>query len=175
MDELEKRASDFAQQAHAGQEYGTGNFHERHLARVVATLRRFGVDDPVLLAAAWLHDTVEDTEVTEDDIRREFGDDVGDLVWRLTDEAGGNRKERHRLTHLKIRGRPEAVRVKLADRIANVESSLEERTHLRGMYRAEHPAFREHLWRAGEWEEMWAHLDSLIRQTGSHAEERRGN
>ena len=175
MDELEKRASDFAKRAHTGQEYGTGAFHEKHLARVVATLRRFGVEDPVLLAAAWLHDAVEDTDVTDADIRREFGDEVGDLVWRLTDEAGENRKERHRLTHLKIRERPEAVRVKLADRIANVESSLEERTHLRGMYRAEHPAFLEHLYRPGEWEEMWNHLNALILQTGSQAEERKGN
>lgn len=162
MDELEKRASDFAKRAHAGQKYSGGDFHEKHLARVATTLRGFGVDDPVLLATAWLHDSVEDTTVTVDDIRAEFGDDVADLVWRLTDEAGHRRKERHHLTHLKIRGRPEAVRVKLADRIANMESSIEERSHLRGMYRAEHPDFRTDLYREGEWEDMWAHLDGLI-------------
>ena len=60
----------------------------------------------------------------------------------MTDEAGANRKERHRLTHLKIRGRSDAVRVKLADRIANMEASMEQRSHLRGMYRQEHAAFR---------------------------------
>ena len=168
MIELEIHAARFAERAHAGQEYAGGDFHEKHLARVAGTLRRFGVDDPVLLAAAWLHDTVEDTETTIDDIRREFGDDIADLVWRLTDEPGKNRKERHRLTHIKIRGRPEAVRVKLADRIANVESALEERTHLLGMYRAEHRAFRDHLWQEAEWTEMWAHLDRLLGSAQSH-------
>jgi guanosine-3',5'-bis(diphosphate) 3'-pyrophosphohydrolase len=163
MDDLERRAFEFAKRAHAGQDYGGGDFHENHLARVIATLREYEVDDPVLLAAAWLHDTVEDTDTTIDDIRREFGDDVADLVWRLTDEPGKNRKERHHLTHVKIRGRVEAVRIKLADRIANVESSIEQKTHLRGMYREEHPAFRNDLFREGEWSEMWARLDKLNR------------
>jgi flavin-binding protein dodecin len=162
MEELEQRASDFARRAHAGQEYGGGDFHENHLARVVANLRNYGVTDPVLLAAAWLHDTVEDTATSVEDIRREFGDDVADLVWRLTDEPGKNRKERHHLTHVKIRGRPEAVRIKLADRIANVESSIEQNTHLRGMYRHEHAAFRQDLFRENEWADMWAHLDQLM-------------
>jgi guanosine-3',5'-bis(diphosphate) 3'-pyrophosphohydrolase len=162
MNEIERRASDFARRAHAGQEYSGGAFHEKHLARVVATLRRFGVDAPALLAAAWLHDTVEDTDTTVEDIHREFGDDVADLVWRLTDEPGRNRKERHHLTHLKIRGRPEAVCIKLADRIANMESSMEERSHLRGMYRAEHGQFRDDLHRPGEHDDMWAHLDALM-------------
>jgi guanosine-3',5'-bis(diphosphate) 3'-pyrophosphohydrolase len=161
MDDLEKRASDFARRAHAGQEYGNGEFHEMHLARVVANLREYGVDDPVMLAAAWLHDTVEDTETTVEDIRAEFGEDVADLVWRLTDEPGRNRKERHHLTHIKIRGKPEAVQIKLADRIANVESSIEQRTNLRGMYRSEHPAFREDLYKEGEWPDMWKRLDDL--------------
>jgi (p)ppGpp synthase/HD superfamily hydrolase len=162
VDELEQRASAFAKRAHQGQEYSDGDFHDRHLARVVATLRRFGVADPVLLAAAWLHDTVEDTPTTVEDIRHAFGDDVADLVWRLTDETGRNRKERHHLTHLKIRGRPEAVRVKLADRIANVESSIEQRSHLFGMYRGEHAQFRLDLWRDGEWQEMWQVLEELL-------------
>lgn len=161
MDDIEQRASEFARRAHAGQDYSGGDFHTNHLARVVATLRKFGVDDPTLLAAAWLHDTVEDTSTTIDDIRGEFGDDVADLVWRLTDEPGKNRKERHHLTHLKIRGRPEAVRIKLADRIANVESSIEQHTHLRGMYREEHAAFRTDLYRENEWADMWAVLDRL--------------
>ena len=153
---------EFARDAHAGQAYGAGDFHEKHLARVVATLKSFGEDDPILLAAAWLHDTVEDTDVTIDDIRREFGDDVTDLVWRLTDADGHNRKERHHLTHMKIRGRSDAVRVKLADRIANVESAAEERTNLRGLYRAEYQAFFEDLYREGEWEEMWNYLEEKL-------------
>jgi guanosine-3',5'-bis(diphosphate) 3'-pyrophosphohydrolase len=162
MHDLEVRARTFAQRAHAGQRYGDGDFLEGHLARVVSTLRKFGEDNPVLLAAAWLHDTVEDTEVTVEDIKVAFGDDVADLVWRLTDETDGNRKERHHQTHLKIRGRTEAVRIKLADRIANVEASIEQRTHLRGMYRAEHEMFKTDLYVFGEYEDMWNYLNRVI-------------
>jgi (p)ppGpp synthase/HD superfamily hydrolase len=159
---LEQRASQFARRAHAGQHYGGEDFHQHHLARVVSTLRKFGEDNPVLLAAAWLHDTIEDTDVTVEDIRGEFGDDVADLVWRLTDEQGGSRKERHHRTHLKIRGRSDAVRVKLADRIANFEASIEHRSHLRGMYRKQYPQFVADLYRPGEWEEMWNYLNQII-------------
>jgi len=162
MRDLEQRACDYARRAHAGQHYGDGDFHEDHLGRVVGTLRKFGEDDPVLLAAAWLHDAVEDTDVTVEDIKREFGDDVADLVWRLTDETAGNRKERHHRTHLKIRGRTEAVRIKLADRIANVEASIEQRSRLRGMYRAEFAQFREDLYREGEYEDMWLYLSKVV-------------
>jgi guanosine-3',5'-bis(diphosphate) 3'-pyrophosphohydrolase len=162
MEKLIQRASEFARRAHDGQQYGTGSFHQNHLARVVATLQAFGETDEVKIAAAWLHDAVEDTDVTVADVRAEFGDDVADLVWRLTDEKGGNRRERHAKTHQKIREKSDAVRVKLADRIANVESSIEQRTHLFGMYKAEHPAFREHLYREGEFPEMWQRLDGLL-------------
>jgi (p)ppGpp synthase/HD superfamily hydrolase len=162
IQDLEARARTFARQAHTGQQYGDGDFLEGHLARVVSNLRKFGEDDPVLLAAAWLHDTVEDTAVTIEDIKREFGDDVADLVWRLTDETNGSRKERHHQTHLKIRGRTEAVRIKLADRIANVEASIQQRSHLRGMYRAEHEMFKTDLYQADEYEDMWAYLDRVI-------------
>lgn len=157
--DLVERASAFARQAHADQQYAGGSFHEKHLGRVVATLQEFGETDEVKLAAAWLHDTVEDTDITLDDIRRQFGDDVADLVWRLTDEEGGNRRERHAKTHAKIRERREAVRVKLADRIANVESAMEQRSNLYGMYRSEHAHFRADLYREGEWEDMWERLD----------------
>lgn len=159
---LLNRAAAFAAKAHGHQEYAGGSFLENHLGRVVETLRQFGETDEIKLAAAWLHDTVEDTSVTVHDVRREFGDDVADLVWRLTDEQGENRHERHAKTHAKIRGSTAAVRIKLADRIANVEAALEQRSDLYGMYRNEHVHFRADLYREGEWEEMWRRLDSLL-------------
>jgi len=159
---LSERARQFAQRAHAHQTYGDGAFHEKHLQRVVATLQSFGETSESLLAVAWLHDTVEDTATTVADIKREFGDDVADLVWRLTDETDGVRRERHTKTHAKIRQRSEAVRVKLADRIANVEASIEQRSHLLGMYRSEHAQFKRDLYRSGEWEDMWRNLDTLL-------------
>lgn len=163
MASIEERARERAREAHAGQEYGGGDFFTNHLERVVATLERFGEAEPLLRAAAWLHDVVEDTEVTVEDLRAEFGEELATLVWRLTDAEGANRRERQTQTHAKIREDARAVRVKLADRIANVESARERRNHLMGMYRKEYPQFRRELWRRNEFPEMWAALEAAVK------------
>ena len=162
-DPLILAAREFARRTHHGQTYGDGDFHTIHLTRVVAVLERFGETDPRLLAAAWLHDVLEDTPTTLEEVQAIVGEDVADLVQRLTDEKGGNRRERQEKTHVKIRGRTEAVRVKLADRIANVEYCVETSdTKLDGMYRKEYPRFREHLHLNGEYPDMWQRLDELL-------------
>ena len=117
-----------------------------------------------LLAAAWLHDTLEDTDTTVEDLREAFGDDVANIVDRLTDQPGRNRRERQARTHARIREDPRAVRVKLADRIANVEAALEQKSNLRGMYRKEYPRFRQDLHRPGEFDAMWRDLDRLVKR-----------
>lgn len=163
MRPLHERAREFARRAHADQRYGDGLFFDLHLTRVVATLERFGEQDPVLLAAGWLHDVLEDTPTPVGVLQTEFGEDVTDLVIRLTDEVMGTRRERQERTHAKIRGRAEAVRVKLADRIANVEFCIETSSELFDrMYRKEYCRFREQLHQAGEYTDMWAHLDRLL-------------
>ncbi len=78
------KAVAFATQAHSGTERrGKGYpyiIHPMEAVSIVATI----TNDPEMLAAAILHDTVEDTEVTLDQIRREFGDRVADLVQHET-------------------------------------------------------------------------------------------
>ncbi|MBQ9653033.1 MAG: bifunctional (p)ppGpp synthetase/guanosine-3',5'-bis(diphosphate) 3'-pyrophosphohydrolase [Bacteroidales bacterium] len=74
------RAIIFAVRAHAGTERRGKGFpyivHPMEAVEIVATI----TPDQELLAAAALHDTVEDTDVTVDDIRREFGDRIANLV-----------------------------------------------------------------------------------------------
>jgi guanosine-3',5'-bis(diphosphate) 3'-pyrophosphohydrolase len=160
---VDKKAREFARTAHRDQRYGSGSFFDEHLARVVATLLRFGEDNPTLLAAGWLHDVVEDTPVTIETIRSEFGDEIADLVDRLTDERGGSRRERQHKTHRKIRAVVGAVRIKLADRIANVEACIETQSPLLDrMYRKEYARFREDLYSPGTYRDMWEHLDRLL-------------
>lgn len=85
MDLLEKALS-FAIKAHEGQKRKNGRtpyiLHPVEVAAVAATL----TDDEEILAAAALHDTVEDTQVTIEDIRREFGDRVAALVMSDTED-----------------------------------------------------------------------------------------
>ena len=78
--DLLNRAIIYATQAHAGQMRKGTNLpyivHPMEALAIVATM----TDDPEMLAAAVLHDVVEDTAVTTDDVRREFGDRVAALV-----------------------------------------------------------------------------------------------
>ena len=78
--ELLDRAIIFAVKAHAGTERRGKGFpyivHPMEAVEIVATI----TPDQELLSAAALHDVVEDTDITADDIRREFGDRIANLV-----------------------------------------------------------------------------------------------
>ena len=163
MSELVKAAASVAAVKHKDQLYGKVHPYVKHLKDVSDVLTRFGVDDPEMHAAAWLHDVVEDTDMTVDQLKMIFGGRIADLVYRVTNEPGKNRKERHEKTYGKIKSSEDAVQLKLADRIANVEQSfLEGNPDMLGMYRKEHVSFKEVLHTAGQHEAMWRHLDFLI-------------
>lgn len=84
--ELLDRAIVFAVQAHHNTERRGKGFpyivHPMEAVEIVATI----TPDQELLAAAALHDTIEDTEVTVEDIHREFGDRVAELVHAESDQ-----------------------------------------------------------------------------------------
>ncbi|BAW07940.1 hypothetical protein NSK11_contig00135-0011 [Nocardia seriolae] len=106
-----------------------------------AVLGDFGYDGD-LAVAAWLHDVLEDTAVTKDELEAEFGAKVTDLVWAVTG-IGASRKERNADIYRKIALHPPAVVLELADRIANVEASAG--TDFLAVYHFEHPEFRARL------------------------------
>jgi (p)ppGpp synthase/HD superfamily hydrolase len=77
-----------------------------------------------MICAALLHDVLEDTKVTEDLLRTEFGDTVTDLVvWLTKVEVPGNRKARKKSELKRLAGAPAEVQtIKLADLLANTPS-----------------------------------------------------
>lgn len=80
-----------------------------------------GVRDENILCAALLHDTIEDTTVSYEDLRREFGSDIANLVHEVTDDKSLAKEERKRLqvqhaAHKSLQAR----QIKLADKISNV-------------------------------------------------------
>jgi guanosine-3',5'-bis(diphosphate) 3'-pyrophosphohydrolase len=93
--------------------------HPIAVAHLIASVGR--VTDSLTLAAALLHDTVEDTDATIEDIEREFGAEVRAIVAELTDDKSLPSAERKRL---QIVNAPNASRrakiVKLADKSVNV-------------------------------------------------------
>ena len=95
--------------------------HLRHVADLVASV----TDDEETLAAAWLHDVVEDTTTTLEDVENEFGKEVAGLVEALTDvsrPADGNRATRKAMDRDHIASADSRAKtVKLADLIGNCE------------------------------------------------------
>jgi (p)ppGpp synthase/HD superfamily hydrolase len=152
-------AREFARQRHGDQRY-SGEPYDVHLAEVAAVLDRFGVEDPDLAVAAWLHDVVEYTDTMLEEVERRFGSRVRDLVGAVTVEPCDTRAARFAATYPKLRRVPGAVTLKLADRIANVERGGPKRA----MYRDEHPKFRAALHEPGQADAMWAHLDRVVNE-----------
>lgn len=162
MSQRIKAAALFAAAKHQDQKYGETHAYTRHLYDVSKVLERFKFLDEDLQVAAWLHDTVEDTTATVDEIMDMFGINVADIVQRVTNEPGVNRKARHALTYPKIQASDDATTLKLADRIANVEFSIENESSQLEMYTKEHTAFKKALYKPGVHDAMWRHLDFLI-------------
>jgi len=161
---IEKIAKDFALQAHLGQTYGTHDY-SFHLEAVVAVAKEFKLDDKVV-AACWLHDTIEDCKVSYQDIKHICGEEVAEMVYCVTDELGRNRKERKLKTYPKIKANNEALCVKLCDRIANMQQSfLDGNEQLGSMYLKEHPEFKNQLFSEHSTESLmllWKRLEDLV-------------
>ena len=80
-----------------------------------------GVTDPVVLAAALLHDTLEDTETSWQELRGEFGDAVAEVVLEVTDVKWLKKDVRKRLQVSRAKHSSTQARlVKLADKIVNL-------------------------------------------------------
>ena len=121
-----QRAKMFATGAHAsaGQKRKyTGSDYIVHPASVAATVAALEDSTPEMVAAAWLHDVVEDTEVTFDQILLEFGAEVCELVKWLTNVStpeDGARATRKALDVMHSSLSPaEAQTIKLADILDN--------------------------------------------------------
>jgi guanosine-3',5'-bis(diphosphate) 3'-pyrophosphohydrolase len=133
--ELIARALAKATAAHAGQiRNGSGGLpYIEHPRMVAATLaaRDYG---ETTLAAALLHDVVEDSDTTVEDLRAEFGDGVADLVAALSDdesiESYRDRKDEHRARVAAVDG--DALAIYAADKLTNM-TTLHEAIEAEGM------------------------------------------
>ena len=81
--ELIERAYSFAEKAHHNQKRASGEPYITHCVAVAGILVELNVP-PTVIVSALLHDTVEDTDVTLEDIKKEFGEEVAKLVDGVT-------------------------------------------------------------------------------------------
>lgn len=126
--DIEQKALQFATEAHGNINHLRKYTGEPYIVHpmAVADLVRSVKHTPAMIAAAYLHDVVEDTPVTMDQIYDVFGQDVGDLVYFLTDISkplDGNREVRKAMDRAHIAAAPpEAKTIKLADLIDNTKT-----------------------------------------------------
>jgi (p)ppGpp synthase/HD superfamily hydrolase len=154
MDEV-KRAEIFAMQAHEaiGQRRKYTNdpyyFHPQAVAAMVAAIPD---STPAMIAASHLHDVLEDTRVTEQEMRQEFGDEITDLVLWLTDVSrpeDGNRAVRKAIDRAHTAQAPGAAQtIKCMDLAHNTASIAQHDPAFARVYVVEKRATLEVLTRA---------------------------
>ena len=147
-----------AVKAHGNQTYGEFFPYEIHLDDVVAVLIRFGFSGKYIIAG-YLHDAIEDTALSYNKIKNFHGYEVAEMVYCVTDEQGRNRSEKKLKTLPKTASNPDAIILKLADRIANIE-----RGGKKDMYAMEYDEFQSYLRSVSPKSatDMWRHLDNLL-------------
>lgn len=131
-------ARNFALKAHGTQMYGVHPF-SYHLDSVHAIVKQadLGIDYEI---ASYLHDVVEDTDVTKEEIAYLYGNHIAEMVWAVTG-VGKDRKEKHQNMKDKMIAYPLAVPLKMGDRLVNMRSSKINRPKLYEIYVKEHNSF----------------------------------
>ena len=170
---MKEKARNFAIAAHGNQKYGSHPYSV-HLDAVAKIARPFGETAEVI---AYLHDVVEDTEISTKEVEAQFGKLVADAVAILTDQPGKDREERKSKTYAKmssVSGETEiALVVKAADRLANMRACVDGNYPKRlAMYKSEHPTFKASAFRPDACNEIWSELETIFKAKQSVA---RGN
>lgn len=131
-------AIEFALNAHEGQKDDNGKDYFEHLSHVVQILKKVTLDKDVIIAG-YLHDTIEDTDTTYEDIEKEFGKRVADLVMEVTHEGKADNKGYY-FPRLKTK---EGIMIKFADRLSNLS-----RMQSWNEQRQEHYLRKSKFWRS---------------------------
>jgi (p)ppGpp synthase/HD superfamily hydrolase len=122
------QACDFAAKKHSTQRRKDPQRtpYINHPLEVASFLSRHGVTDADTLCAAVLHDTIEDTETTPEELALLFGTNVRDIVLECTDDKNINKTERKKLQIEHASHASDSAKlVKLADKWSNISGLLE--------------------------------------------------
>jgi guanosine-3',5'-bis(diphosphate) 3'-pyrophosphohydrolase len=125
---LVSEAAEFAAHRHSGmQRKGRGNEpYINHLAEVanLLTVATEG-SDAELVAAGWLHDTVEDTETTREELAQKFSERVAVLVVEVTDDMTLPKDQRRQKQIVDAPHKsPGAKLIKIADKVSNIRARI---------------------------------------------------
>ena len=124
---LVSEAADLAARRHNGMaRKGRGKEpYINHLAEVANILAEVTDGDAELVAAGWLHDTIEDTKTTREELARKFSERVAALVVEVTDDMSLPKSERRRRQVVDAPHKsPGARLIKIADKISNIRARI---------------------------------------------------
>jgi len=153
--------------AHGSQKYGNDPYLV-HLQAVQDKAREF-TDNEEILACAFMHDILEDTNATEAEVIALVGPNAYLVIQCLTDKPGKNRRERHLNTYWILRQNVTALFVKLCDRWCNQQNVIDtNNSKLIQMYRKEYMEFKFALYgnmhegtQVNQWIQiLWGQLDA---------------
>jgi len=162
--DLVVKAIKLATTGHIESNHRYGDFsYVVHLAHVVDVLYRY-IDlvpvqsRPDVIAAGWLHDSIEDARLSYNDVKKGTNKNVAEMVRAVTNYTRGrNRMERMPdFVYEDIRNTDGATFLKLGDRIANIESGGKSE-----MYKKEQPHFKELLYNA-QYDVMFDYIETLF-------------
>lgn len=165
---LAERARRYATKAHAAIDQRRKYTDDPYIVhpQAVMELVRSVPHTEEMLAAAWLHDTVEDTPTTLGDIDSHFGPKVAELVRMLTNVShaeDGNRFERKNRDRRHSAGAsPQAKTIKLADLIDNTRSLLDYDSHFAQTYLIEKQRLLEVLTEGDP--TLWRQASHIVEQ-----------
>ncbi|MGY5149620.1 MAG: HD domain-containing protein [Candidatus Nitrosopumilus sp. bin_68KS] len=119
--ELLKSAEFLAKKKHAGYLRKDGSTFSKHLEDVVNRLKSLGVIDEELLSAGWLHEIIEETDVSFDNLYEQFGNRIAVIVSSLSEDKTLPRKQREKVYRIQLKESSfDAKLIKLCDISANL-------------------------------------------------------
>ncbi len=147
------------------QRYGDAPY-TKHLEDVVSVIKRYLYYIPedkhdLLISAGYLHDIIEDTEISEKFLIKHFSYELADIIYRVSNERARDGKEKLFKTLPKIWRNEYAIFLKLADRIANTQNSKNSGHRVYEKYKREYYIFKYALKIEDMYVDMWGELDSL--------------
>jgi GTP pyrophosphokinase len=120
--DIVQKAAIMAKEAHGNQKRDSGEDYFTHPEGVANILKKWGIDDPIIITAAYLHDCPEDTNLSLERIRKEFGDEVAGLVDGVTKLSNGTKKDTTKKVLKESYINPNTALLKLADRLYNLRT-----------------------------------------------------
>jgi len=137
-----------------------------HIRGVVNVAKKFihlipTKDRIAVIIGCWVHDVLEDTHETYNDLMKVLGKDAAEYSFALTNEKGRNRAERANAKYYAgIKAYKHATFIKLCDRYFNTKYSKDKGSSMYNKYKSEYPEFKTKLY-DGRYQELWDELEKL--------------